>query len=221
LSRHPITLLLFDLDDTLIPSSRLYQEALESLGIVQPEELARARPLIKDRLPQSHVSSHHRLLYLKEILEYRGDFSPRRLLEMTEAYEKALEGACAREWRDLRREELMLRLRQRYRLAVITNETTRTQAIKLRGIDPDARLFTRMTTSEEVGCEKPCPRIFHRAFEMNEVSAQQCLVIGDDLINDIEAARSLGCDTFWVREFDERRPSGAYASLNDLEGMLR
>src|ERR1700675_1965779 len=81
----------FDLDDTLIPSSRLYEQALRAIGLSNDDpSYLKARALTKSRLDSSHVAARNRILYLKAWLEDRGKLSSSALLQLMGAYEEAL-----------------------------------------------------------------------------------------------------------------------------------
>ena len=59
--------------------------------------------------------------------------------------------------------------------------------------------FYRLVISAEVGIEKPNPQIYQRAMNFFPAySSSQFLMIGDHPVNDIAAARSLGCETLLI-----------------------
>jgi len=84
------------------------------------------------------------------------------------------------------------RLRQRYRLAVISNANG-TVREKLRRVGLTA-YFELVIDSHEEKIEKPDPRIFQRAMERMGAKPEQSLHVGDFYHIDIVGARAAGMD---------------------------
>lgn len=59
--------------------------------------------------------------------------------------------------------------------------------------------FDVIASSAEIGCSKPEQEIFERAFKLAGCTAQESVMVGDRLDNDILPAKSLGMKTVWVR----------------------
>ena len=57
-----------------------------------------------------------------------------------------------------------------------------------------------VASSAELGAAKPDREIFNKALEMAECVAQEAVMIGDRLDNDISPAQKLGMQTIWVRQ---------------------
>jgi HAD superfamily hydrolase (TIGR01509 family) len=86
--------------------------------------------------------------------------------------------------------ELLLRLKQRYRLGVISNSDGGVQeALRAAEI---ADCFECIIDSAHVGVEKPDPAIFRAALNAMEVHAGESVYIGDIYSIDILGARSVG-----------------------------
>ena len=85
-----------------------------------------------------------------------------------------------------------------YRIGVIANQ----------GLGAEKRLenfgirkyFSSVTASAEEGVAKPNLEIFRRAFEKSGCSAENSVMIGDRLDNDIVPAKSLGMRTVWIKQ---------------------
>lgn len=87
-------------------------------------------------------------------------------------------------------------LQQRYPLHIITNGFEEVQQKKL-DVSDLRRYFTTITTSEEAGVKKPEPHIFRLALRKAAANPAESLMIGDDLVVDMEGARNVGMDTMF------------------------
>lgn len=214
-------LIAFDLDDTLVPSDRIYADTLASIGVA-PEAYRAARAAVKARGPERHVAARNRLLYFKAMLESESKFSSRGLLELMEAYECALERAFADWWARLGRADLLGRLAADHDLAVVTNENTRTQMLKIRAIDPEARWFPIVITSEEMFVEKPAPTMFEALRQRAGRAATDIAVVGDDWEADLAPARTAGMRVVWTAEFrDTKAPPDDVPRVKRLDDLPR
>ncbi len=89
--------------------------------------------------------------------------------------------------------ELLDYLQPKYHLHLITNGFQEVQDTKLSlsGLKP---YFETLTVSEEVGVKKPNPEIFHYALRKANATAEESLMIGDEMAVDIDGARAAGID---------------------------
>ena len=89
--------------------------------------------------------------------------------------------------------ELLDYLKPKYHLHLITNGFQEVQDTKLNlsGLKP---YFETLTVSEEVGVKKPNPEIFHYALRKARATAEESLMIGDEMAVDIDGARAAGID---------------------------
>lgn len=216
----------FDLDNTLIPSRFIYEKILAQLGFSQESgPYRRARQAVKDRLAAGNPSARNRLFYFKALLEEGGSrFSVRRVMEQMDEYERLLEAECRAQWLALGRDALFADLAKRYQLCVVTNENLRTQLLKLRALDPEAKYFSRLLTSEESGCEKPAAKIFQDALKLAGRGAEECVFVGDSAVEDHAPSDALGFANVQTMEFAESEPrfSGAtiIGRLDELKELL-
>lgn len=104
--------------------------------------------------------------------------------------------------------DLLEYLRPKYHLHLITNGFQEVQHTKLNGsgLEP---YFETLTVSEEVGVKKPNPGIFYYALNKAHASAEESLMIGDEMAVDIDGARAASIDQLFfnpsgVKEEGER-----------------
>lgn len=71
--------------------------------------------------------------------------------------------------------------------------------------------------SAAVGAEKPDPDIFHTAAIAVGATPGRCVLIGDDLTNDVEGARGVGMPVIWIARDGAAAPPGVAVarSLSD------
>lgn len=83
-----------------------------------------------------------------------------------------------------------------YRLGLIANQPSAVREALAR--DGLARFFQVHAVSEDLGFEKPDPRIFEHATRTIGAEASACVMVGDRLDYDIRPARAAGMRTVWV-----------------------
>jgi len=80
--------------------------------------------------------------------------------------------------------------------------------VSLTGI---GELFDFQFNADSVGSAKPDPLMFQRALEHTGLRPEQVVHIGDHPINDVRAAREVGCWTVWVNLEGQHWPQPAQA----------
>ncbi len=117
---------------------------------------------------------------------------------------------------------VLVQLRRRYRLGVVTNGIDRVQRSRL-AIARLAPLFEVVVTSQGSGFAKPDPRILHVALDAFGVSPRHALYVGDDPPTDGEAAAAAGMRFCWMdrgRPVAGRRPRRRVENLRELLPIL-
>ena len=103
-------------------------------------------------------------------------------------------------------EEIVRYLAKKYPLVVLSNGfvSVQYQKIERSGL---RECFTDIVLSEEVGCQKPNPRIYEIALERGGWKAEEVLMIGDSWTSDIQGAIAAGIDQLWIHEGETELPS--------------
>lgn len=86
----------------------------------------------------------------------------------------------------------LARLRQRYRLATLSNGNADLARI---GLD---QAFTVSLNARQIGAAKPHPRCFERLAHELGLAPREILYVGDDPLLDVEAARAAGLGSAWM-----------------------
>lgn len=79
------------------------------------------------------------------------------------------------------------------------------------GLTGVGSLFDFQYNADGVGSAKPDPRMFHCALEHTALRPEQVVHIGDHPVNDVAAARAVGCWTIWVNLEGQHWPRPAEA----------
>lgn len=209
-----IRVIIFDLDDTLIDSERIYQSLYQDLGI-DLKLLSQARNEVKSLLGDGHVSARNRLLYFKRYLELKKEFSTEVLLSLMDTYERKMVEQVKLNLQQTKNIEYLQNLSKKFKLGVVTNENLRTQSLKVLCLDPKQNIFNFILTSEEVGFEKPHSRIMDQALSLAQVPSQYVLAIGDSIKKDLNPYRERGCKVIGSRQFRDESKMDFSASLKN------
>lgn len=179
-----------------------YRAVFFDLGrVLVPFDISHAYAALKAASPLSLKEMQHELQSSKLVPDYEcGRISDqvfvdsiRKLLQLDVTFEE-----FDRIWNSiflpatLVSEELLLQLRERYTLLLLSN----TNALHYRFLEqqyPHIQHFHHHILSFEVGAEKPDPAIYQAAFQTAGVAPQEAFFT-DDMPENIEAARALGLD---------------------------
>jgi putative hydrolase of the HAD superfamily len=118
--------------------------------------------------------------------------------------------------------EILEYLYTKYPLYIITNGFEEVQFSKLKNSGMD-RYFTSVITSEEAGSKKPDPEIFHYALRKTGATAEESIMIGDDLDIDMAGARQCGIDQLYVnhdRKIHSEPVTMEVFSLDEIKKLL-
>lgn len=125
-------------------------------------------------------------------------------------------------------EEILRYLRERgYIIGVIANQGFGTEKrLEAWGI---WKYFDSITASAEEGIAKPDPEMFLRALKRSGGLAENSVMIGDRLDNDIAPAKSLGMKTVWIKQgfsvycsptCPQEQPDHTISNLMELKNLL-
>ena len=118
-------------------------------------------------------------------------------------------------------EDLVRYLARKYPLTIVTNGFIEVQYEKFEksGLRD---CFAHVVLSEEVGCQKPNPRIFEEALRLNGLQADEVVMVGDSWYSDIQGAINAGIDQIWVTEQQTEESKSTYIvkSLEEIKYLL-
>ena len=88
-------------------------------------------------------------------------------------------------------------LQKGYKLGIIANQKFGTaECLKAWSL---RQYFDVIAASAEIGYAKPDKKIFEKAFELAKCTAEESVMVGDRLDNDIIPANALGMKTVWLK----------------------
>lgn len=89
-------------------------------------------------------------------------------------------------------------LKDNYKLVLLTNGSPSLQQTKLEITPEIAPFFDRIIVSGGFGKGKPDPSIFEHVLEETETSAEEALMVGDNLLTDILGSSRVGMRSVWI-----------------------
>ncbi len=113
-------------------------------------------------------------------------------------------------------------LKTHFQLHIITNGFNETQHIKLKesGLRP---YFDLILTSDQVQVHKPQAKIFIEALKRTGAQRSDSIMIGDNLLADIQGARNVGIDQVFynpLKTKHQEKPTFEITQLADLPPLL-
>lgn len=114
--------------------------------------------------------------------------------------------------------ETLTYLQKKYSLHILTNGFKTTQTIKLK-TSKLTPFFQEIITSECANTLKPHPEMFEYALNKANATVKESIMIGDNLINDIDAAQNMGMQTI---HFDPKNKfsNNSINCLSQLQQLL-
>ncbi len=201
--------LLLDLDNTLLPSKPAYDFAIAELakdwknrGLGEHTDFLKSyqesREIVKLQLA-SHSSNRLRLLCFKNMIDRKkygltGEDID-LILWLEERYFYHFGNSLKKDrdentqWAKLF--SILKPILDDHQVLILTNETLRTQLLKLQAFFP-RDIPIPFITSEEVGVEKPDKQYFQYALKKANKQNAECIMIGDNFIDDIQGANQSG-----------------------------
>lgn len=99
---------------------------------------------------------------------------------------------------------VLMALSKQHTLCLLSNGSSTMQRAKLHNAQLP-HIFDHVFISGEMGISKPDPQIFTAVLKHYHVKPIDCVMIGDDLVRDIEPAKAMGLHTIWVEAFMAKR----------------
>jgi putative hydrolase of the HAD superfamily len=120
--------------------------------------------------------------------------------------------------------ECLERLRNQFRLALLTNGVVDLQREKIEGAGLESH-FDVITISGEVGLGKPDRQVFDLTLKRLDLSADEVVMVGNSLESDIAGANGVGMKSVWLNRINAKndtqtKPDAEITNLDMLETVL-
>lgn len=197
------TTILWDLDQTILDFDKSMDYALrtsfEKLGLTITDEIVARYAAINDsywkRLELGEVTKEEVLIGRFRTLFDELKITQYQAEDIAGIYQDQL-GSVAFFLENA--DKVVIRLKaEGYRQYVLTNGVNRTQAhkMKISGLD---QLMDGVFVSEVIGYPKPMKEYYDACFvQLEGISREECLIIGDSLTSDIRGANNAGIAACW------------------------
>lgn len=115
--------------------------------------------------------------------------------------------------------EVLIQLKLKYKLYIITNGFEEVQLIKLRSSNL-TQYFSHIITSEMAGVTKPHPQIFDYALNAAKAKPEESIMIGDNFDVDCIGAESRGIKAVFFNPHSEKQSQSVSFEIRHLKELL-
>lgn len=117
-------------------------------------------------------------------------------------------------------EEVLKYLKDRYRLAVISNASSELPryAIKKFGLE---KYFETIVISRDIGIRKPNPNIFKFTLQKLGLNSREAIHVGDSVEKDVLGAKKASMKAVWINRFGEEASIDADYVLRSISELTR
>lgn len=195
---------IFDLDDTLYDYKSANDVAMVELFAYAAQRLDISVDAFKTAFHEGRKTTkqiltdtaaiHSRTLYCQHALEYLGVNPFTYTVEFSSYFWNCFLSCISLHAGVI---ELLQLLKSRsIKVAICTDMTTEVQHLKLQKLGL-VDYVDHMITSEEVGVEKPHPKMFDETLKKMRISTSEVIMVGDSYKKDVLGALSVGIKPFW------------------------
>lgn len=192
--------LLFDLDNTLIPTGHCYEAAcLETEKCLSNYcDIERAANIMKFFNERKNINKSDYTKFANEVDFWKitleeaiGKFTTSGKIDCDAVYSQFQKSFLENMAFDKNVIEVIKKLKDTFKICILTNGSVTWQGPKLE-ICKAEKYFDAIVISGELNTLKPDPKIFHYACKKIGLENNQCVMIGDNLYTDIMGAQHAG-----------------------------
>jgi len=233
-------LILFDLDDTLMAFDLVTVEAWDKTVdiFIQNNDININKPLILEKIhaarkwywsdPERHKTGRANIVnarrdIVKSALKEYSGLEINKLEEMADTFSDTHEKL----WYllDGVEETLQIIKEKNIKLGIMTNGTSEGQRKKLKRFDIE-KYFDYIFIEGETGYGKPDIKMYEYMLQKTKVQNDKIIMVGDNLIWDIEPPQKLGIFTIWINtkkvslEDFNIKPDMIIREISDILGII-
>ncbi len=204
---------LFDLDNTLYDYKPVHKKSMQevykylknklNISYRKFTELYNLSKKEIHRELSGTASSHNRILYFQRLIEkIQGTVEPSIILRLYEIYwGTTLKNMKLRKGVLSTLKELK---KMNIKILIVSDLTTHIQLRKIHALKI-TKYIDYLVTSEEAGSEKPHSIMFLLALNKINMLPKEVIMVGDNKINDVEGANSVGIDTILIGKKETKK----------------
>lgn len=193
-----IKALIFDLDNTLINRQKAFKEMLYRVIGEYYNDQELINQMVEDIIEYDYNGKNPRIeSFTKWVNKYHVTAITPEQFADNWANES---GSVAYLYDDVR--PTLTKLRERYKIAVLSNGKPLSQRKKMKTIAIDD-LLDYSLISGEYGIDKPDRRVFDYVCSQMNLKNEECVYIGDTYAIDVVGARNAGLETIYVSRAGE------------------
>lgn len=111
-------------------------------------------------------------------------------------------------------------LKEKYRLAIITNGHSEAQKNKIRSVNIES-YFEEIMVGGDYEYQKPDVRIFNEMCQRLNLLPKECLFVGDAFTTDIIGAHRCGMQAVWICSDPKREHGGCVTRIYEIQDLLK
>ncbi|MEO0205839.1 MAG: HAD family hydrolase [candidate division WOR-3 bacterium] len=191
-----LKVIIFDLDGTLYTSSEIYQKfaeaAYHTYAKIKHTNIEQAKEILETRREEMKKEKGYAVPYTLALLSFG--------IPIEEWHRENINFFDAGDYlkKDEKLRKVLLRLKERFELAVFTNNNRIQTERILKKLDIE-NLFDHIYTYESFRLIKPDPEIFKLIIRELKVKPEECLMVGDRYYVDLLPAKEQGMQIHEVK----------------------
>lgn len=194
-----IKAILFDLDNTLIDRQKAFSEMLNRVFHIYYQDEDYINTLVHDALEFDGGGKVERIDAFKKLVDKYNikEFTAEKLAKDWSNES----GTTVYLFDDV--VETLTKLKEKYKLAIVTNGDYASQKRKLDNINLYSLIDYHLISSE-IGVRKPDPLIFKYACKKLNLKEEECIYVGDSYSRDIIGAKNAGLEAIYVSRVNDK-----------------
>ncbi len=117
-------------------------------------------------------------------------------------------------------QDFLKELNKKLKIIVITNGLCNVQKRRLAKTDI-TKYFSKIYISENMLYRKPQKEFFDIVLKENNLTNEECIILGDSLTSDMRGGINASIDTCWFNQFDKKDTLGVKYIINKLDDFFR
>ena len=211
-----IDTLIFDLDNTLIDRNTAMKLSVHAwLKNQQTIDENKIETETNNILLQDHSGYNNRTSFCNWLIEHYGNEETKNTKSAHDVLKEIQKMMITFIQPNQEINNSLKQLQQQYLLVLASNGSNHIQQKKIKKANLNSIFSAKhIYISEAIGYSKPDVRFFNHILLSIDKKPKQCLMIGDDFLNDIKGAKTYGIYTCWIKNGVQQSDHSADIILN-------